>query len=73
MSGEAGDTPGLDPVVDRAPPVRPSMAASLKRPDAVTPSPSRMMREKASMTRKPSPAGRATSRRQLLVPRSSAA
>ena len=50
-----------------------SIAASLKRPELVTPSPSRMMREKASTTRKPSPAGRATSKRQLLVPRSSAA
>ena len=37
-----------------------------------TPSPSRMMREKASMTRKPRRDGRASSRRQLLVPRSSA-
>ena len=26
MSGEAGDTPGLDPAIDRAPPVRPPMA-----------------------------------------------
>ena len=31
-----------------------SIAASLRRPDAVMPSPSRMMREKASTTRKPS-------------------
>jgi len=49
------------------------IAASLMRRELVTPSPSRMMREKASTTRKLSPAGRATSRRQLLVPRSSAA
>ena len=48
-------------------------AASLMRPDVETPSPSRMMRENASMTRKLSPVGRATSSRQLLVPRSSAA
>ena len=40
---------------------------------AETPSPNRTMREKASTTRKPSPVGRATSSRQLLVPRSSAA
>ena len=33
----------------------------------------RMMRENASTTRNPSAVGRATSRRQLLVPRSSAA
>jgi hypothetical protein len=32
-----------------------------------------MMREKASTTRKLPPAGRATNKRQLLVPRSSAA
>ncbi len=50
-----------------------SIAASLMRPDAEMPSPSRMMRENASMTRKLSPVGRATSSRQLLVPRSSAA
>jgi hypothetical protein len=49
------------------------IAASLMRPDVDSPSPSRMMRENASMTRKPSRVGRATSRRQLLVPRSSAA
>lgn len=39
MSGEAGDTPGLDPFVDRAPPVRSPMAGtwgrrSSERPDA---------------------------------------
>ena len=50
-----------------------SIAASDKRAGRGQPSPSRTMREKASMTRNPSPAGRATSRRQLLVPRSSAA
>jgi hypothetical protein len=50
-----------------------TIAASLSRPDAVTPSPSLMMRENASMTRKPSRVARATRSRQLLVPRSSAA
>ena len=50
-----------------------AIAASLMRPDAEMPSPSRMMRENASMTRNASPVGRATRRRQLLVPRSSAA
>ena len=50
-----------------------SMAASDSRPLADTPSPRRMMRENASMTLKPRRDGRATSRRQLLVPRSSAA
>ena len=50
-----------------------SMAASDRRPLAVTPSPRRMMRENASMTLKPRRDGRATSSRQLLVPRSSAA
>jgi hypothetical protein len=50
-----------------------AIAASLSRPLAKTPSPRRMMRENASMTRKPSRVGRATSSRQLLVPRSSAA
>src|SRR6516162_4209475 len=50
-----------------------SIAASLMRPDVDTPSPRRMMRENASMTRKLSPIGRATRSRQLLVPRSSAA
>ena len=40
---------------------------------ACSPSPSRTMREKLSRTRKPSPAGVATSMRQLLVPRSRAA
>ena len=50
-----------------------AIAASLKRPDDETPSPSRTMRENASTTRKPSPDGRATSNRQLFVPRSSAA
>ena len=50
-----------------------SIAASPSRPEAAMPSPRRMMRENASITRKPSRIGRATSRRQLLVPRSSAA
>ena len=50
-----------------------TIAASHMRPDVDTPSPSRMMREKASTTRKLSPVGRATRSRQLLVPRSSAA
>ena len=50
-----------------------SMAASDSWPLADTPSPSRMMRENASMTLKPRRDGRATSSRQLLVPRSSAA
>ena len=50
-----------------------AMAASLMRRDAAMPSPRRMMREKASTTRKPSLVGRATRSRQLLVPRSSAA
>jgi hypothetical protein len=49
------------------------IAASLMRPEVDTPSPSRMMRENASITRKLSPVGRATRSRQLLVPRSSAA
>ena len=50
-----------------------AIAASLRRPVSDRPSPSRTMREKASMTRKPSAVGRATRSRQLLVPRSSAA
>ena len=50
-----------------------STAASDSRPLAETPSPRRMMREKASITLKPRREGRATSSRQLLVPRSSAA
>ena len=49
------------------------IAASLSRPELVMPSPSRMMRENASITRKLSRVARATSSRQLLVPRSSAA
>ena len=49
------------------------MAASERRPLTLTPSPSRMMREKASITRKSRRDGRATRSRQLLVPRSSAA
>jgi hypothetical protein len=49
------------------------IAASLRRRDDETPSPSRTILENASTTRKPSPEGRATSNRQLLVPRSSAA
>ena len=50
-----------------------SIAGSLMRPVGEMPSPSRMMRENESTMRKPSPVGRAISRRQLLVPRSSAA
>ena len=42
------------------------------RPELSTPSPRRMMRENASMTRKPRRDGLAISSRQLLVPRSSA-
>jgi hypothetical protein len=56
----------------KAPIVR-AIAASLRRPVCDNPSPSRTMRENESMTRKPSKVGRAISRRQLLVPRSSAA
>ena len=58
--------------ISRAASVR-SMAAWPSRPVWVKPSPRRTMREKASMIRKPSRAGRAMRRRQLLVPRSSAA
>ena len=50
-----------------------SIASSDRRRLAATPSPRRMMRENASTTRKPRRDGRATSRRQLLVPRSRAA
>ncbi|MGY3410583.1 hypothetical protein ACVWZV_006696 [Bradyrhizobium sp. GM5.1] len=50
-----------------------SIAASLMHPVAETPSPSRMMREKESTTRKPSWVGQAIRSLQLLVPRSSAA
>jgi hypothetical protein len=50
-----------------------SIAASLMQPVAEIPSPSRMIREKESTTRKLSPVGQATKSRQLLVPRSSAA
>ena len=50
-----------------------SIAASLMLPVAEMPSPRRMMREKESTTRKLSPEGQAIRRRQLLVPRSSAA
>src|SRR5580658_1919973 len=50
-----------------------SIAASESLPVAASPSPSRTMREKASMTRKPRRVPRATRSRQLLVPRSSAA
>ena len=49
------------------------IAASLMRPVVEMPSPSRMIRENESITRKLSPVGQAISRRQLLVPRSSAA
>ena len=50
-----------------------SIAASDSRPVADRPSPSRTMRVKPSSTRKLCSCGRAISRRQLLVPRSSAA
>ena len=50
-----------------------SIAASDSRPLAASPSPSRTMRENASMTANPPPCGRAIRSRQLLVPRSSAA
>lgn len=50
-----------------------SMAASDNMPLAAKPSPRRVMREKASTTRNPSWVGRATSMRQLLVPKSKAA
>ena len=49
------------------------IASSESNPDALTPSPRRTILEKASMTRKPLRVGRATRRRQLFVPRSSAA
>ena len=50
------------------------IAASERRPVAVSPSPSRTMRENASTTRNcPGRVGAAISNRQLLVPRSSAA
>ena len=50
-----------------------AMAASLSRLLAARPSPRRTMREKLSTTRNPVGSGTAISRRQLLVPRSSAA
>ncbi len=50
-----------------------SMATSESRPVADNPSPSRMIRENASTTWKPRREGLATSKRQLLVPRSRAA
>jgi hypothetical protein len=50
-----------------------SIAASLMEPVDEMPSPSRMIRENESTTRNPSPDGQAIRRRQLLVPRSSAA
>jgi len=46
---------------------------ALIEPVAEIPSPSRMIRENESTTRNPSSVGQAISRRQLLVPRSSAA
>ena len=49
------------------------IAAVLIAPDCASPSPSRTMREKASTTMKRGSSGRAMSKRQLLVPRSSAA
>ena len=48
------------------------IAACDSSPELSTPSPRRMMRENASMTRKPRREGLAISSRQLLVPRSSA-
>ena len=48
------------------------MASLESRPEPRKPSPRRMMRENASMTRKPRRDGLAIRRRQLLVPRSSA-
>ena len=50
-----------------------SIASSESAPVAESPSPKRTMRENASTTRKPVPTGRATSSRQLFVPRSRAA
>ncbi len=50
-----------------------SIAAGQSWPVRCSPSPSRTMRLKLSSTRNPSPDGAATSMRQLLVPRSSAA
>jgi hypothetical protein len=50
-----------------------AIARSLSQPLPATPSPNRTMREKLSTTWNPSPSARATSNRQLLVPRSSAA
>ena len=50
-----------------------SCASSLSQFVLSTPSPSRTARENASSTANPSPSGLATKRRQLLVPRSSAA
>ena len=50
-----------------------SIAPSCKRPVWLRPSPSRTIREKDSTTRKPVKEGVAIKRRQLLVPRSSAA
>ena len=49
------------------------MASSESRPEALTPSPRRTIRENASTMRNPLRVGRATSSRQLFVPRSSAA
>lgn len=50
-----------------------SIACSARRPVSASPCPSRTTREKASTTSNAWRVGRATSRRQLLVPRSSAA
>ena len=49
-----------------------SIATGDSSPVALTPSPRRTMRENASITLKPLRVGRATSNRQLLVPRSRA-
>ena len=54
-------------------PIARSIATSHSRPELCSPSPSRTMRLKLSTTRNPSGVGAATSSRQLLVPRSSAA
>ena len=47
-----------------------SIASSARRPRWAKPSPRRTIRENASTTTKPSSTGRATSKRQLFVPRS---
>ena len=72
----AAGGPGAAPAAPRRPASAASarsMAAGLSSPVRCSPSPSRTMRLKLSSTRNPSPDGVATSMRQLLVPRSSAA